>query len=168
MLAINAFGFSTYVYRDFRTFNDEFSSLLSTFRQRTSLTPTRFGLRYVNALPPDTFHPRRAGGALHHFLKIRIEGTEVLGESVGQNQLVLETGKNDLRLRTAVYRPAVSPDSGGISLEPGVRLDFDCYSDSPGNMDQVLDLLERAHALVDEAFFSLITDEYLSFLKGEA
>jgi len=84
-----------------------------------------------------------------------------------ENQLVFETSKRDLRLRTAVYRPAVPPESGGFSLEPGVRLDFDCYSDSPGKMDQALEVLERAHAVVDEAFFALITDEYLSYLKGE-
>jgi uncharacterized protein (TIGR04255 family) len=47
-----------------------------------------------------------------------------------------------------------------------VTLDYDCYRADPGDISEVPAFLRRAHAVIEDAFFSMITDQYLGYLKG--
>jgi uncharacterized protein (TIGR04255 family) len=58
------------------------------------------------------------------------------------------------------------PNSGFPGLMPGVQLDFDCYRSSTYAVSELPALLDEAHDIIDKAFFGMITEEYLAYLKG--
>jgi uncharacterized protein (TIGR04255 family) len=51
---------------------------------------------------------------------------------------------------------------------PGVQLDLDCYMNAPCGIGDLPMLLDEAHDTIENAFFGMITDDYLSYLKGNS
>jgi uncharacterized protein (TIGR04255 family) len=173
LLAINSFAFSAERYQDFPAFRDRFLALQTAFCQRAELGElTRFGLRYVNILPPVADYGA-LGSRVHHCLKIELTGLGAPDAPwVNQPHIVAETKAGRLALRTALLSavPMASPGEAEQSVIPGllsgVQLDLDCYLHRPGGVQALPVLLEEAHAVIDAAFFGMITNEYHSYLKG--
>ena len=50
--------------------------------------------------------------------------------------------------------------------ERGMRLDFDCYRQGSVPVDGVMGVLDEVHGVIEQAFFDLVTKEYLAYMKG--
>jgi uncharacterized protein (TIGR04255 family) len=163
LLAMNSFGVSTHSYTTYGDFRSRFAKALDVFQSHFSPpTLTRFGLRYVNALPPPS---EGSSKVVHPTLRIAVSGVD--GDWRAQPQLMLETARGRMTLRTVLIQPQPVTTAPGFLLDPGVRLDFDCYQKDPVGVD-VLTLLDEAHTIVDEAFFDMITPDYLQYLEGKS
>lgn len=166
MLSINSFAVSTRRYSHFADFERMFRDLHSIFCLNSKPGPrTRFGLRYVNALPP-TLNAKASPSELHPHLKLRVSGAEFLErEWATQAQLSFEKRFEDLTLRVSlVQTPGEHQPYPG--LDPGVHLDIDCFTMQPGTIEEAPALLGRAHEIVEDAFFDLVTPAYESYMAG--
>lgn len=163
LFSLNLFALSTNSYSTYEVFRGEFETALRAFQEVFALPPlNRLSLQYKNILPSAEERP---DSAVHPFLKVAVSGMR--GSWNAQPQLALETRHGRFALRTAVARPVVPRPMQGIILDPGVRLDFDCFTTEDVAIDSVLPIMDEAHGIVEDAFFSIITDEYLGYLKGE-
>jgi uncharacterized protein (TIGR04255 family) len=163
LMAVNSFGVSTHGYTTYEDFKGRFDNALQALSSEFSVpTLTRFGLRYVNVLPPFGTAPEHV---VHPALRITLSGLK--GAWRTAPQLILETDRGRMTLRTSLVQPTLVTKAPGFFLDPGIRLDFDCYVKDPDTRD-VLSLLDEAHAIIDEAFFDTITPEYLKYLEGTA
>jgi uncharacterized protein (TIGR04255 family) len=175
LLAINSFAYSTAQYQDFPIFRKKFLRILDIFVRQAALTDlTRFGLRYINILPPsgDDGMPENR---IHPCLTLELTGLRTpAGHWTNQPQIVVERAVGRFTLRAALLAavPVGFPEGAGMSsapgLLPGVQLDFDCYLNNPGPTQGVAALLDGAHEAIDATFFGMITSEYHSYLKGSA
>ena len=162
LMGVNSFGLSTHAYTKYSEFKVRFDTAFQALLSEFSLPPlTRFGLRYVNALPPFGVASEHCA---HPALRIGVSG--VKGPWRAQPQLMLESDRGAMTLRTVLVQPTAVPTAPGFFLDPGVRLDFDCYVKDPSSRD-VLTLLDDAHNIIEDAFFDMITPEYLKYLEGK-
>jgi uncharacterized protein (TIGR04255 family) len=164
LLAVNSFAFVTRDYQTYIEFRSRYLALHKTFCDLADLsTATRFGLRYFNILPPSTSEV--APGVIHPALKLTLGGCAIAASRpVHQDQVSIERQVDDLVLRISLVSPAGAPGVAA-SLSPGVHLDLDCYTESPGRVDQIDGFLDRAHGIIEDAFFDMITPEYLRYLE---
>jgi len=175
LLAINSFAYSTERYQDFPTFREKFLRMRDIFCRHATLTDlTRFGLRYINILPPSG-DDGMLGNRIHPCLTLELTGLAApAGPWTNQPQIVVERTAGRFTLRAALLSavPVGLPGGAGMSvplgLLPGVQLDLDCYLNNPGPVQGVAALLDEAHAAIDAAFFGMITSEYHGYLKGSA
>jgi uncharacterized protein (TIGR04255 family) len=177
LLAINSFAFSTERYEDFQRFRGRFLDLQGLFCKLLELSAlTRFGLRYVNFLPP-VGDDGTLGARVHPCLTLELSVTP--GNTwISQPQFVVEKNAGRCVLRTALltvqnvtsFAPGLLqvPASMLPGLMPGVQLDLDCYSNAPCGIGDLPMLLDEAHDTIENAFFGMITDDYLSYLKGNS
>ena len=90
--------------------------------------------------------------------------------SVNQTQFVAERVVDNLILRVAIVSPSAPaqliPGVGTVRLQPGVQLDLDCYTEDGGRVGDMAGFLERAHVVVEDAFFAMVTPEYVAYMKG--
>jgi uncharacterized protein (TIGR04255 family) len=164
LMAVNSFGVSTRAYTKYADFRQRFETALQTLTAEFDIPQlTRFGLRFVNVLPP-LLNPG-AQSAVHPALKMTVSG--VKGAWRAQPQVVLETDRGRMTLRTLLVQPPPVTTAPGFLLDPGIRLDFDCYVKDPGTGD-VLGLMDEAHDIIDDTFFDIITPAYLSYLRGHS
>jgi uncharacterized protein (TIGR04255 family) len=174
LMAINSFAFSTGRYDTFRSFREKLSGIQSAFFRCCELDEmTRFGIRYVNILPPacddGTLGPR-----IHPCLRLELSGLTADGTWAGQPQFVAEKTAGRCTLRTAlmaIQGPTFEAPPGSVPpispvLSSGVQLDLDCYRDTGCRVADLPALLEEAHATIEKAFFGMISDEYHAYLKG--
>jgi uncharacterized protein (TIGR04255 family) len=164
MLALNSFAVSTRSYGTYRQFKNQFDEALDAFRPSLHQpTLTRFGLRYVNVLPSGPGEGQRVHSAL------RLEVGGIAARWKGHPVLVLETEQGRLTLRISLLQPAAPSPGPGIVLDPGVHLDFDCFTTTPpASLDELAELMDEAHDVIDRTFFETITDEYLQYLRGDS
>ena len=175
LLAINSFAFSTERYEDFQHFRERFLALQGLFCELLELRElTRFGLRYVNFLPPIP-DDGTLGARIHPYLNLELGG--VPGNAwTSQPQLVVERSVGRCILRTALLTAQnVTPFSQGLlqlhglalpGLMPGVQLDFDCFANATYGLTDLPEILDEAHGTIDKAFFGLVTEDYLAYLNG--
>jgi uncharacterized protein (TIGR04255 family) len=179
LLAINSFAYSLRRYHTFEDFRKRFLAIHHRFCAAVGdRDSTRFGLRYMNFLPPSSMTidgraptPRPLGEALHPLLKLTLGGAPVLSNpSVNQTQVVAERVVNNLVLRVAIVSPATAPQQipgvGTVRLQAGVQLDLDCYTEERGRVGSMAGFLESAHEVVEDAFFSMVTPEYMEIMRG--
>jgi uncharacterized protein (TIGR04255 family) len=172
LLAINSFAYFETRYETFERYLEGFDRALGAFMNVADVpAATRFGLRYSNAIPPSPPAGDEAA-PLSSFLKLRIEGLTP-GRTVGQPELTIERAQGPLVLRLAIGVPPMVPAGvpffvrGELPLATGTTFDLDCYQIDPGPLQAMPAFVHEAHRLIDEAFFSTITEEYLSYLQGE-
>ena len=171
LLAINSFAFSTERYQDFPSFRGKFLRLQEVFCRHTDLLHlTRFGLRYINVLPPASDGGNPAS-RVHPCLTLELTGLERLpGSWTSQPQIVVEKKAERCTLRASLLSapaPLPLPDAEGVvGLSAGVNLDLDCYVNAPGSVKDVGAFLDEAHTVIDAAFFGMITEEYHRYLRG--
>lgn len=121
---------------------------------------TRSGLRYVNHIPL-----AKQDGAipLNQFLKMGIRLPEIFPEVLEQLSLAFEVKMAPGLLRVhAAYIPS-SDEQDELLL-----LDFDYYMPGPMESRRVEHSIDESHAHTKAVFESLITDDYRSFMRGEA
>ncbi|HET6412088.1 MAG TPA: TIGR04255 family protein [Anaeromyxobacter sp.] len=172
MLAINTVGYTCRVYPGFDVFLASVSRIVQTFsRHSPPVTPSRFGLRYANLLPP-TFPGELREGQVHPCLRAIVSGVpSVGGEFPEPPVLVLVTGQGDLQARLSLLPPTAVVGVNQLQLHAnphGVLLDIDVWKTADLEQAGFTDFLDRAHDLIERMFFGLITDEYYRYLKGEA
>lgn len=179
MLAINSIAVSTKRYKDFDTFVSWFRTIYGVFRKHCAVAGfTRFGLRYVNILPPE-FPGSPVNGQLHPCLRLRLEGWGGLPAAPDEQPALIYQGKRDsLTLRLTLASGNVPGDSAIAGVAGGTMLDMDCFEAGqftrggaerhPMSNERVEPFLTSAHDLIEEAFLGVITPEYERYLKGES
>jgi uncharacterized protein (TIGR04255 family) len=173
LLAINSFAFSTDRYDTFPAFREKFLKIQSLFCKYLELSQlTRFGLRYVNILPP-ACDDGTLGHRIHPCLNLELSGLTTDGAWTNQPQVIVEKEAGRCILRTALLSvqggASVPPGvvrAPFVALSPGVQLDLDCYSNAACTVGDLPTLLDEAHDTIESAFFGIITGEYLKYLKG--
>lgn len=162
-ISLNSFAFETRAYKSFEEFRERVGSAARDFVATCGERNTnRFGLRYINSLPP--LSPMREGGFLHPALKIRLSGWEPKPASqTFPPALVYTSEVENLGLRVAVM-PTEAP--GSQQVQSGLILDLDCFVAGANQLSSFLEFLEKSHDVIRRTFFSLVTDDYLRYLKG--
>lgn len=165
LFGLNLFSLTTNSYTTYDDFRGHFADAYGAFREIYSLPPvTRLGLQYSNVLPSADEHDEQW---VHPYLKLGIAGLE--GRWNTQPQMVLETRhEGGFALRVTLGRAAAPRQKiNEVVLDPGVRLVLECFNGGETPPDAVLTTMDSAHDIVENVFFSIITDEYLKYLKGE-
>jgi len=165
MFGLNLFSLTTNSYKTYDDFRGHFADAFGAFREIHSLPPvTRLSLQYSNILPSAEEHDEEW---VHPYLKLGVAGLP--GRWNSQPQMFLETRRDGgFVLRVTVGRAAAPRQNvDDVVLDPGVRLQLECFSLEETQPDAVLTRMDGAHDIVESAFFSIITDEYLKYLKGE-
>jgi uncharacterized protein (TIGR04255 family) len=173
LLTISSFAYTANRYHTFVEFRQR---LLEIHRQFFHLAgpaeATRFGLRYVNILPPASFDAGERG-VIHPALKLALGGADIAARpQIGQPQLTFERAIGNLVLRVSIGAPPSASQASddfaakmpGIS--PGVLLDLDCYQVGPGRAEEMATFLDAAHGVVDNAFLGLVSASYYEYMKG--
>jgi uncharacterized protein (TIGR04255 family) len=169
-LSLNSMAFITRRYRTFDEFRARYVRILEAFT--SSFVPpklTRTGLRYVNWIPREFGSGAPADGRLHPALELRISGLKGVALQLKEPQVVLTTPVDGQSLRVALV-----PDPRAVQGVPqnrqnlaSVLLDIDCYSEAERPVTDALGVLDDAHRIVDGAFFGMVTDAYLQYMRGE-
>ena len=143
------------------------------FKRRVpAIRPSRLGLRYLNSLPP-VFEAPRVPGQIHPCLRLTLGlgGLPQTMESPAEAAVLVWCGPvEQTKLRVSLRPPELPP---GLALPPdavlGTVLDLDCFQDESLDDLDVLEFLEKAHKIVDDAFFdNLITADYHRYLEGKS
>lgn len=146
-------------------FQARYSALLELFlRHFKPRKITRAGLRYLNWLPGK----RESGtsGQLHPCLKLNLQGLPeqfLLAQPLAIFPLARDPYRLTMQLVQDERKQGVAP-----SERSGVRLDIDCYREGPIEVKDALDILNNEHQVIDEFFFGIVNDDYLSYMKGDA
>ena len=171
LLAVNTLAYSESRYCCFDDFRNELDTLLASWAELCRIdTFTRLGLRFVNQLPP-RFPSAPTSGRLHPCLKLELQGWDKIPREFSAQPVVGFLVEGDrARLRVLIQEPPFPSARRGVGqdveLSSGVLLDLDAFAEGPIAAREVQSLLEEAHSMVDEAFFGMITDEYLRYLGG--
>lgn len=177
MLAINSFGISTRAYDEYSDFKESWEVLLRVFiRHFGDVRPTRFGLRYQNVLPKE-FPSPAATSRIHPCLRMELSSLGFLHEGLSGGQFSFELARDWGKVRIALVPQDVTspqmvlaqPDGSRIVVPSpeATKLDIDAFVEGGCELASVGQLLDKAHAAIDDVFFGLITDEYHQYLKGE-
>lgn len=171
-LAINSYGFSTKQYSSYGAFKERLMFLFGLFNRTCPLqSVTRISLRYINRLPPAFgATEERNVFRLHPSLKLAVHG---LDGDVGnmRPQFVAEVVKNSVKFCVALV-----PPQQGVTLDTmrsqapalhGVQLDLVGYVDGSVKATEIMPTIDRIHAVIEDGFLGIITDEYHRYLKGE-
>lgn len=162
-LAINSLAFETRKYGHFPVFSSRveraFAEFIAVGGERTT---NRFGLRYINSLPPLP-SGSKAGGVLHPALKLQIAGWDAPPASPMFPPALVFTGD----IEGVGLRISILPTERDLSqpVQAGLVLDLDCFAGA-GKLSGFKEFLDKAHGVIRRTFFSLVTDEYLKYLKG--
>jgi uncharacterized protein (TIGR04255 family) len=163
-LAINSFAFSTKRYQTYGEFRKRFVQIFDIVAG-LYLPPafTRVGLRYLNWLPSE-FPKSEKSGQLHPGLTLGITGAPAGEMHNPQVLFVVKNGEHMLRV-------ALLPDENlahNAGQEMGSKLlDFDGFVAAKKiDIDGIMPILDRAHEMIDDAFFGMLTPEFLAYLNG--
>lgn len=166
--AINSFAFTTKRYKTFADFQARFDEVFAVIRDLYEPPAyTRAGLRYINWLPAELPGQEAKPGQVHPALKLRLEGFSSRQDQLLVDPQVLFHVREDRH----TLRVALLPDEAlqrNVGALASRLLDFDCYTETPTPPAEVGDVLNKAHEIIDDAFFGVVTDEFLSFLHGGA
>ncbi len=170
MLAVNSFAFSCRRYSDFPTFLADLTRVLRVFEKHVEpVTPTRFGLRYTNLLPLE-FPAPGVPGRLHPCVRLSVAGLDPMPAKFTDPPLVVVAGSvGDIHLRVSLLPPVAVMGSTTVQLQggpDGLILDLDAGQAPPESAKEFETFLHKAHDLLEDAFFGLLTEEYLGYLKG--
>ncbi len=170
MLAVNSFAFSWRRYGDFPTFLADFTRALRVFEEHAEpVIPTRFGLRYTNLLPLE-FPAPSVPGRLHPCVRLSVAGWEPMPAKFTDPPLVVVAGSvGDINLRVSLLPPIAVMGSTTVQLQggpDGLILDLDAGQAQPGSAKDFEGFLHKAHDLLEDTFFGLLTEEYLGYLRG--
>lgn len=167
MLAINSFAFSSKQYKTFDPFAERFQKIYQKFA--TLYPPTKFtraGLRYINWLPPRFPGAEQREGQVHPCLKLTLSGAEGIPLALSESQIIFQVREGERSLRVALV-PQDLTGSAPRNASPAMLLDFDCFqTDVPAG--EVVSVLHASHDLIERAFFGMVREEYVKYLKGEA
>jgi uncharacterized protein (TIGR04255 family) len=158
-LAVNSFAFITRRYPEFEGFRQRYEPLLKLFLDHFQPRHvTRAGLRYLNWLPTELpslgSNPRR----LHPALKL-----ELAGLPCEEAWLATPSFQGQQRHGDSLLTIQLGPDG-----DNGIRLDFDCSRAGELPATDVMSILDGVHQVIEQAFFALVTEEYLAYMKGGA
>jgi uncharacterized protein (TIGR04255 family) len=171
MLAVNTFGVSSRRYGGFEKFKEDLRRVLNVFSRHYDLRlATRMGLRYTNVLPETFGEAGAPGGRLHPCLKLGLSNWPVEQvEHTDQPLLVMNGAVRGLKLRVSLLPRAAVLLNRAVNIQSavhGIILDLDGYRDGATPVAEFDDFLESAHALIEDTFFGLVTDEYHRYLQG--
>lgn len=164
-LSLNMVAFMSKRYKTFDAFRERFGQVFEVVQRYFAPRQlNRVGLRYVNWIPRQ-FGDAPAG-SIHPALKLQLAGVPG-GAPIVDGQLVFHVVAGELTLRVSIV---ADPASKQLPLEyqNTMLLDFDCFAHGEISPARVDEILVASHAIIDDTFFGLITDEYLKFLKGES
>ncbi len=176
LLAVNAIAVATSDYSGFDSFKGLVQRVIKLFHEQCSAGPmTRFGLRYVNDLPPG--YPADAdSGDFHPALKLGVRSWPARSPKfVGQPQLVLDEERNGLQLRVSISTPEVRVPEilvGGdrqklrFAFQPGTRFDLDASRTTELALSRLGAFLDAGHEAIEEIFLGAITPSYHGYLRG--
>lgn len=164
MLALNSVALSTRRHTTYLEFREQFARVVAAFTRHVQIpTINRVGLRYLNLLPP-RFSAAPSAGQLHPCLRLRASGWSALEQPLSEPaQFVAICHHEQVKIRVALVQLAEQP----FGAQGVVQLDLDAFQDQPTPAKDLWDVVEATHAAIDDTFFSLVTPEYLKFLKGE-
>jgi uncharacterized protein (TIGR04255 family) len=159
-LAINSFSYSTNQYLGFEKFRESFLSAFSVFREMFDIQNfSRIGLRYTNHIP---ILKEQGIIPLAEALKIGLKLPNLIPEKYEEFFVVFATELGDGKLRCIVQYQDEQPQGKEFLL-----LDFDYSMKGELNPNSIETLLETSHHHTKRVFLSLITEGYLSGMKGE-
>lgn len=172
LLSINSLSLSTKEYSSYERFHDQFVSLFRLFEKHCPIgTITRIAMRYTNRLPPvfgDMID--NSISRLHPCLKLMVQGIDGQ-KGLMQPQFVAELLKDGVNYRLALISPQQAINMTSLRAQGpallGVHLDLSGYIDGHVESSQIADPINRIHAIIEDGFLSIITDEYHQYLKGE-
>jgi uncharacterized protein (TIGR04255 family) len=128
------------------------------------------GLRYSNVLP-DSFGEPPAAGRLHPCLMLGLCDWPVEAlEFTEQPLLVMNGAVRGVKLRVSLLPRAAVLLNKQVNIQTavhGVILDLDGYLEGSVPTGELPDFLDRAHTVIEDAFFGLLTDEYHRYLQGK-
>lgn len=157
MTAMNLFAYRTSNYPGFASFQTQALRWMRAFGEVFRLDHlNRTGLRYINAIPygsPDV--------PINRFFKVGINFGSIVPEQFSQFLLIAEipAGIGSLRLQLGA-----AEQSG----EDVLVLDFDFWTGGDLHFAEIERYLEASHTETKRLFEGLPTDEYRTYLKGEA
>jgi uncharacterized protein (TIGR04255 family) len=168
-VAINSFFFSSKRYTVFDEFRHRFLRLLDVFYSvHCPKHFRRLGLRFTNVLPLlpgtiDNLHPWLALGAV-----VPASLNRPVSECQGAYVLDYDDGAK-LRVTTGNAQQNQDLVAGNRAVKMVIDsflLDFDCYLDGEIPTEEAGVFLDRAHGIIDTAFFDLLTPEGAAQLGG--
>ncbi len=171
LLAINSIAYSTVEYTGFSDFNSEMWRVFEIFLRHSRVSSfTHLEMRYINRLPPMLNDDHARGFVLHPALKLSVGGIDA--EQTSQPQFVAEVIKDGINFRIALVSPEENFENEYSSTDTpilqGIHLDLVGYINRNVTDKSLSQDLVRVHTVIEDGFFSMITDQYLSYLKGES
>lgn len=159
-LAINTFSMTTSRYLGFEAFKTEFLSSFDLFQEIFRIPKiTRTGLRYVNHIPV-----LRESGVipLKDYLNVGLRLPTSIPEAYEDFSLFFVTRVGEGKMRCIVQYQVEQPQGRGFLV-----LDFDYSIEGDLEPSRMSEFLEVSHRHTKEIFLSLLTDDYISVMRGE-
>jgi uncharacterized protein (TIGR04255 family) len=161
MIALNKFAYYVRRYPGYGQFSKEVLNWVTEFGKIYNIPKlNRSGLRYINIIP---FSRESGLIPLNRFLKIKFELPEVFPNNFENLSLVF-ISKTEGGAITTKIESIISADRS----HEAILLDFDYAKEKNLVIDHVEQYLEESHTHTKRVFEELITDEYRSYLKGDA
>ncbi len=159
-LAVNTFFLTTLRYLGFEKFKAEFLSVFSLFQEMFNIQKfSRTGLRYVNHVPA---LKEQGIIPLKDILKIKIQSPIPISDAYEEFLLVFAARLGEGKLRCITQYQSEQPQGREFIL-----LDFDYFIEGELEPKRINELLEISHSHTKEVFLSLLTEDYLSVMRGE-
>ncbi len=162
MLAINKFAYYNRKYQGFKEFKKESLSLVSKFRKAYPKISklSRTGFRYVNIIPFT-----RDGGLIpvENFLTVSLKMPGTIPEKYNNISIGFVSESDGGSITTRIETMATADKSGEAML-----LDIDYAKEKNLLVTAANKYIDESHKHARQLFEDLITDNYRSFLRGEA